>query len=44
MEEFFETNSQYRSGFVIQEYRGKWSLVSARRIARFAWEREKSKC
>lgn len=30
MDEFFETNSQYHSGFVIQEYKGKWSLVSAR--------------
>ena len=30
MEEFFETNEQFHSGFVIQEYRGRWSLVSAR--------------
>lgn len=42
--DFISTSEKYHSGFVVQEYRGKWSLVSARRIARFAWEREKSKC
>lgn len=28
--DFIETNEKYHSGFVVQEYRGTWSLVSAR--------------
>jgi len=29
MEDFIETSEKYHSGFVVQEYRGTWSLVSA---------------
>jgi len=30
MEDFIETNERYRNGFIVQEYKGVFSLVSAR--------------